>query len=55
MTTEEIRKGRAEELQRFADANRFPASWVMYRTDDGSPITVSDLLRERAQEILKES
>lgn len=41
----------AAALRAFADAHRFPSSWVMFRREDGSGVTVSDLLRETADRI----
>ncbi|THV25991.1 hypothetical protein [Glycomyces paridis] len=38
----------AEALHEFADANRFPSDWIMFRRNDGSGVTVPDLLREVA-------
>lgn len=38
----------------FADANRFMADWVMFRRDDGSGVSVSDLLRETAANYLQD-
>ena len=29
----------------FADAHRFPSDWIMFRRDDGTGATVSDMLR----------
>ncbi|MEU6858841.1 hypothetical protein AB0B28_08210 [Glycomyces sp. NPDC046736] len=38
----------ADALREFADANRFPSDWVMFRGANGSSVTVPDLLREAA-------
>lgn len=38
----------AEALREFADDNRFPHDWIMFRRNDGSGVTVPDLLREVA-------
>lgn len=42
------REAAAEALREFANANRFPSDWIMFRRNDGSGVTVSDLLRETA-------
>ena len=47
----QIRRAKAEALQEFADAHRFPSEWVMFRRGDGSGVTVGDLLRETAEAI----
>lgn len=39
---------RAQALIDFADATRFPSDWILFRRDDGSGVTVPDLLRETA-------
>ena len=36
---------KAEALREFADAHRFPSDWIMFRRDDGTGATVSDMLR----------
>lgn len=38
----------ARALREFADTTRFPSDWILFRRDDGSGVTVSDLLREAA-------
>jgi hypothetical protein len=38
----------AEALREFADSNRFPSDWIMFRRNDGSGVTMGDLLREVA-------
>lgn len=45
----------AKTLRAFADANRFPHHWIMFRRRDGYGVTVSDLLRERAAELEQEA
>lgn len=42
---------KAEALREFADAHRFPSHWIMFRRDDGSGVTVGDLLRETANRL----
>ncbi|WP_293785012.1 hypothetical protein [uncultured Aeromicrobium sp.] len=41
-------EAKAEALTEFADSTRFPHDWVLFRRDDGSGVTISDLLRETA-------
>jgi hypothetical protein len=38
----------AEALREVADGTRFPSHWILFRRNDGSGVTVSDLLRETA-------
>lgn len=38
----------AKALRDFAGGTRFPNNWILFRRDDGSGVTVSDLLRETA-------
>lgn len=45
----------AKALREFADANRFPSDWIMFRRNDGSGVTVPDLLREVAAGKLRSS
>ena len=48
---EGFRDGQVSALRGFADSTRFPSHWVLFRRDDGSGVTVSDLLRETADRI----
>ena len=45
---------KAEALREFADAHRFPSHWIMFRRDDGTGVTVSDMLREVADRLAAE-
>lgn len=40
---------KAQALREYADATRHP--WTVFRRDDGSPVTVNDLMRETADRI----
>lgn len=40
---------KAKALRDFADAHRMP--WVMFRREDGSPVSVGDLMREVADRL----
>ncbi|WP_159622699.1 hypothetical protein [Ruania rhizosphaerae] len=52
LTVEQVRQeAKAEALQEFADSTRFPSDWILFRRDDGSGVTVSDLLRSTAANI----
>ena len=37
---------KAQALREYADAHRHP--WTVFRREDGSPVTVNDLMRETA-------
>lgn len=41
----------ANALTDFADGTRFPSDWILFRREDGSGVTVPDLLRETAANI----
>ena len=45
---------KAEALREFADAHRFPSDWIMFRRDDGTGVTVSDMLRAVADHLAAE-
>ena len=40
---------KAQALREYADATRHP--WTVFRRDDGSPVTINDLMRETADRI----
>jgi hypothetical protein len=44
------RSAKAEALRDFADAHRMP--WTIFQDKDGNPVTVSDLMRETANNYL---
>ena len=45
---------KAEALREFADAHRFPSHWILFRRDDGTGVTVSDMLREVSDRLAAE-
>lgn len=47
-------EAKARALIDFADSTRFPSHWILFRRDDGSGVTVSDMLRETAANYRKE-